>query len=443
MPEEDEITSLDQSKRAEAILQHIIQTDLPAINADGEIVPEKRVTVNEAMVSRPVLDQETGRNRARVLFVTTDQNVFLADSSIRRYYTELANQFDELHVFCLVPLSGEEILDRASNNLWFYQIRSNNWWQLPWEAVDAAKDTMTWNNIIRPDIVIGVDPFEAGLAAYLIAKKFRRPLQLHLYTNPFKDDFAKQQVDNNWRLMMAKFVLKRVRSVRTSTSILQAFIAKKYRKIKDLATLPRFYNFTGLMTTAPVLDLHQIYPSYTFIILAMGPLSADSPLHDLFTANHNLFKNPNIGLVVIGDGPAKGLFEEKVKLLGIEKSVVFKKTAEDLNSYLKTADLFVEMGTDEDSEIRVLQASAAGLSLVAITTDLRADLFKDGESALLCPANDLNCINQKTSKFINNIGIRKQIALNAQDIARERLHEDPLTYYQATAISIESILSAK
>lgn len=449
---EEELTSLDkekltltdeqvwdQSSRAEAVLEHILKAEASKDLAGQD---SERMTVAEAIRARPVLDRDTGRDRARVLFVTTDEQALVPDSALRRDYAELAKQFDEVHVFCLVPRSGQETFDRAGDNLWFYQIRAKHWWQLPSAAKAAAKEALVWNKVVRPDVIVGIDPFEAGLAAHLIAKSFARPLQLHIHTDPFTEDYLKAALDNNWRRRIARYLLRRVKSVRTATASLQAAIEKRYRRLYDVATLPRFYNFTGLLTAAPAFDLHQRYPDMVFIILAFGPLTADSYLHDLFSALNRLLRNPRIGLVVVGDGPAGALFEEKVKLLGIERNVVFKKEPEDLASYLKTANLLVEMSTAEDGEVRVLQAAAAGLPAVMYATDLRRDLFKDGESGFIVEPGDLSGVYQKTSKFINGASLRSQFSENASNIARDRLREDPAAHYQAIALTIESVLVA-
>lgn len=433
---EDEI--LDQSKRAEVVLDHILNTE---VLGDKQVTtPEETVTVKEAIRARPILDSNTGRNSARVLFVTTDESVLIPDGAKRREYVELAKNFDEVHVFCLVARGGQDGFERAGTNLWFYQVRSKNWWQLPWEAKTAAREALVWNNIIRPDLVVAIDPFEAGLAGYLIAKNLKRPFQLHIYTNPFSEEYLKLVADNNWRLRIAKYILKRVKSVRTYTSTLQKIIRDKYKKISDISVLPRFYNFTSLLEAVPVFDLHQRHRDLAFIILAFGPLTADSHLHDLFSALHRLLRNPHIGLVVVGDGPGRGLFEEKVKLLGIERNVVFQRGGEDINSYLKTADLMVEISTAEDAEVKILQAAAAGLPTVMIATDLRRDLFEDDKSALICEPGDSICIYQKTSKFINSTALRSQLANSARDVAKERLHEDPGAHYRSLALSIEAVL---
>lgn len=434
----DEETGLDQSSQAEAVLQQILQSEQAPTSNPEDV--QNQVSVAEAIASRPIIDQDTGRVKARVLIVTTNEDVLRVNSTLMSEYVGLSKQLDELHIICLIARKGAEKFDRVGDNLWVYQVRSKNWWNLPWAGKRAAIEALTWNGTPRPDVVVGVDPFEAGLGALLIARKFKRPLQYHIYNDPFDPDYKEEQSDNNWRIRLAKFLLRRAKSVRTHTNLLKESLSKRYKKLSDISVLPRFYNFSGLLNATPAFDLHQKYKDFVFIMLAFGPLTADSHLHDIFTALNRMLHNPKIGLVVVGDGPARELFHEKVKLLGIDKSVVFVKEVDDMISYLKTADLLLEASTDEEGERRVLQAAVAGLPIVMTTTPLRKDLFKDGTSAFMCEPKDLASMTEKVSKFINTAVLREQFSDFAKDIAKERLHEDPEAHFQALALSIESVL---
>src|SRR3989344_1012855 len=441
---DDDITSLDAasydpSKRAEAVLNHILSGD-----DDKIVAPEEaKVPVKEALEGKPILEQSLGRAMSRVLFVTTRDEVLVEGSAERQYYLNLAAHFDEVHILFLSSRRGSEDVIRGGSNLWVYPVRSKYWWSLPFKGKRAANENLTFGGGFRPDIVVGIDPFEAGLSAYMIAHKYQRPWQLHLHTDPYGPDYKDAAPDNNWRIRIANFVLRRVSSVRTSTGVIKQSVVKKFKRLSDVIVLPRFYNFTCLLNASPTFSLKEKYPDFAFIILAFGPLTATSHLHDTFAGIHQLLRNPRIGLIVIGDGPAKELFQNKTQLLGIQKSVVFHKSADDLVSYLKTADALIELDTDEESEVRVLQAASAELPIIAVETPLRSDLFKDGESALLCPKGDLVCIGQKLGRLINPVAIREQLTFAARFVAESRLHEDPTTHYQSIASSIETVLDVK
>lgn len=429
----------DQSQRAESVLDLILQEGV----ADDRRGAAGEVAVATERAARPVIDRDTGRTTSRVLFVTSDTDALIEDSAAQREYLALADYFDEIHVLVLVSHRGEQKTLRTADNVWTYSVHHKRWWRLPFVARDAAANQLVFNGGFRPDIVVGVDPYEAGLAALRIAKRYARPLQIHVKENFMKRSFLAVDRRNKWRRRIARYVLARTSSVRAATFAIQHMLEEEVGDIADLTTLPKFYNFTGYIENPPSFDIHDIYKGYVFIILAFGPLTADSYLHDTFTALHRTLHNPRIGLVVIGDGPAKKLFTEKAQLLGIERNVAFLPRVDDLLSYVKTADLLIATGTDKESETAVLRAAAGGLPIVAYETDVRNDLFEDGVSAFLCPPGDTVCMTEKFTQFLNSPAYRKEFARNSVQVAKDRLIENPEQYHRAYRDSIEVILETE
>lgn len=427
----------DQSKRAESVLDYVLRDELKAASGDAEV---PTVDVETAKRATPIIDGETGRTASRILFVTSDSAVLSSGSAVQSEYLALSDHLDEVHVLVLIPRKGAGKSVRVGERVWVYSVFAPHWWQLPFRARSAAYDALVFHGSVRPDIVVGKDPYEAGLAALLIGRAFERPVQVHVPDDFTEAAFRERAAGNKWRKRIAKYVLKRVPSVRARTDAIKGMLQKRFKNIADLEVLPRFFNFSGFLAATPSIDVHDTYRDYIFIAVAFGPLTADSYIHDVFTALNRPLHNPRIGLIVVGEGPAEHLFQEKVKLLGIERNVVFLKSAPDPISLLKTADLLVEAGTTRASEANVMRAAAAGLPVLAIETEVRKDLFEDGHSAFLCPAKDIPCITQKFTKFLNTPALRKQFSLNGTQIARDRLIEDPNAYYRAYRDSIEVVL---
>lgn len=431
----------DQSRRAERVLDYVLRE-----GPEGEISDTRRtkqVDVNVERKARPVIDIDTGRTASRVLFVTSDQSILSSGSAAQNGYAALSEYFDEVHVLVLVNRKGTNGSVRCADRTWIYSVHNKYWWLLPFSARDAAEEVLVFSGSVRPDIVVGADPYEAGLAAYFIAGAFARPLQIEVREDFTQSAFLRLKPENTWRRRIAKYVLRRTKSVRAETHALKEMLAKQFNGILDLAVLPKYHNFSGYLSAAPSFDIHDRYKDFTFIVLAFGVLSADSNLHTTFAALNRVLHNPHIGLVVIGEGPAKNLFEKKVRILGVERSVVFLSKVDDLISYMKTADLLIETNHEKGSEEHVMRAAAAGLPIVAVETDLRMDLFKDGISAFLCPKDDIECLSQKFSKFLNNPALRKQFARNGIQVAKDRLIEDPDSFYRAYRDSIEVILETQ
>lgn len=434
---EDDLTAYDPARRAGAVLSHVLREG----ENTRQQTPDESIAVEEAISGRTVIDRDTGRTMSRVLFVTSNQSVLVKNSSAQNEFLSLAGVFDEIHVMVLLDRKGKNSHQRLADNVWTYSVFAKHWWQLPFKASTYAEDILVFNGAVRPDVVVATDPYIAGLGAYWIAGAFTRPVQIQVHED-FTTEAFKTTKRASWKRRIATYLLKRVNSVRTATDNLNAYIKKRFKKIVDVRTLPHFYNLSGFKNSQPAFDIHEKYQDFVFTILAFAPITADSYLQNIFSALRPVLLNPRIGLIVVGTGPAKELYQEKVKLLGIDKNVVFLPRIDDEVSYFKSADLLFEMDTGKDSEERVLKAAAAGLPIVAATTEVREDLFKDGESAFLCLKDDVYCFGQKTNKFLNQGSLRIQFAKTAAEIVDTRVNEDPVSYYRAYRDSIEVIIQS-
>lgn len=429
----------EQSQKAQSVLNDILGQGTAEEIIQSEL---SRTSIESERQGAHVIERETGRERSRVLFVTKDPS-YLEEKSVEILSLEaLMSLFDEMHIIVMLPLGGKEVVKRLHSNMWIYSVRARYWWQLPEAALKAAKNQLSFADGFRPDIIVGLDPFESGLAAHRIARAFGRPYQVHVTEDFFLDRYKKAEKHNKWRVRMAKYVLKRTDGVRTTTTPIAQSLAAHLPNIRDVQVLPQFHNFRSFLDAEPAFNVHGKYKDFLYVALAFGPLTADSHLHDTFSALNQVLQNPRIGLVVIGKGPARSLFEEKIELLGIKRNVVLLPEAPDLVSYLKTADVLVQTDVSKESEDIVLQAAAAGLPTVMFKTDLREDLFDDGESASLCEVGDVHGIQQGFKALLNNIALRRQYKNAARHVVETRLVEDRDVYYRALRDSIEVTLNA-
>jgi glycosyltransferase involved in cell wall biosynthesis len=146
-------------------------------------------------------------------------------------------------------------------------------------------------------------------------------------------------------------------------------------------------------------------------------------------------------MVVVGDGPNLKEFQKRAEILGIKEQMLFIKDSTALISYLKSANVLLVSDITEASDETVIKAAAAGLPIIAAHTELRDDLFVDGESAFLCNKDDTVEFSEKLVKFLNANSLRMQFANNARDIIKTRLHEDPNAYKLAYRDSIERVFT--
>ena len=64
------------------------------------------------------------------------------------------------------------------------------------------------------DVVTTQDPFECGLAGFLIARIFRARLHIQIHTDVMSPYFANESTLNRVRVLIAKFLIPRASGIR-------------------------------------------------------------------------------------------------------------------------------------------------------------------------------------------------------------------------------------
>ena len=428
---------VDASTRAESALASALD-ELEAEDNPGA----KKVTLDEALHGESVAQIDTGRSKSRVLFITSDATILEPDSRSLKYFTNVAEMFDEVHILVLrtgrLPRHGAL---RVKHNLWVYVAASKHWWWLPVAAQTVVKDELVFAGGFRPDIIVGHDPYESGATAYWLSRKFKQPVQIHVRENIYVPQFKKARPGNWLRYHLTKFLLNRVKSVRTLTVRMKDELEKRFPNLIDLSLSPQFHDYRSIIDSRPHFDVHEKYHQYSFVMLYLGNLTHQSTLPKVIDSIADVLKNPRVGLVVLGYGPAKSEFENKVKKLGIERQVVFVPSVQDRISYLKTASLTFVTDVSPDGDDLVLDAAASGAPLIITNNSLREDVFEDGVSAMICPPGDVACLRSKFDSLLNEVELRKSIGHAAQQAVMRRVHEDPELFKQAVRDSIETVIT--
>ncbi len=428
-----DISNFDASTRASSELTYVLRSDRKKDKG-------KRISVEEALKGPRVYQGDTARNVTRVLFISKDESLLNPETQSLDGFLNLRELFDEVHIVILREgIAPKNLVLRASENVWIYTAAARNWIGTPKAAIDVIMKELVFATGFRPDLIVARDPFESALVAYTVSKRFACPAQLHILEDYTASDFVTKAPHNYWRQYIPRFTVGKFLSVRTATQSIENMISKKFT-IPDISTLPRFQNYQAIAAAEQTLDLKEIYKPYLFIMLYIGKLNHTSTLFRAIDASRFALRNKRVGLVVLGDGPAKVEFQKRAKILGIEKQIVFEKMPADIVPYLKSASLLIATDTDSDSDEIVLKAAAAGLPLVMSRTPSRTDVFEHGVSGYLCEATDVQAFIDRISDVLNNVTLRKVFAERAQNTIEYKFHQDSEYYKEAYRTSIEQAL---
>lgn len=100
-------------------------------------------------------------------------------------------------------------------------------------------------------------------------------------------------------------------------------------------------------------------------------------------------KYPDVGLLVVGSGPEAQNLRDLAAQLGIGDSVVFAGfvSDEELAACYAVASVYLHSGRAESFGLSVLEASAAGLPIVAADEGGPRDIIVEGQTGFLVQAN--------------------------------------------------------
>ncbi len=398
---------------------------------------QKEEAAKETVAEMP----QSERQSLRVLLVTSETSLLTAGGALEREYAELAEYLNELHIIVITMRKDAEYQSRRiTANVWIYPTNSRSPLFALYDVYKIVKSQMAFAAGFRADIVVATDPFEAGAAAYIISKRYDRPLQLQLSVDPFEKDFVQEHEGNKWRLWAAKFLIPRAICMLARSKHMEAVLAREYPDIVPRMTLlPRFHNLSAFRDSPPTFDLRERYPQFKFIILVVSQIDARS-VTDLAinVCAPFLRQYPTVGLVIVGDGPLRNGLEKKVASDKLQEKVIFESDASDVISHLKSANLFLNVSMDEEYDTMLAAAAAAGLPVLTVASNMADLLFEDGVSASVCPENDMVCLQARIGEFLNDNQLRATFSINGREQVFSLMEQDVDSYRRAFIGSFES-----
>ena len=151
-----------------------------------------------------------------------------------------------------------------------------------------------------------------------------------------------------------------------------------------------------------------------FVLLSLGRIAKEKNL-DFLIESMNNFKNTNIKLLIIGNGPYEKKLKKDVIKYNLSNNIIFKKKVpwNLVYKYYKLSDLFVTASHSETQGLTVLEALSSGTPVVCINDDsfknvvinnINGKIFKN-KKEFTNIINTLYKDKKLLNKFINNATI--------------------------------------
>jgi glycosyltransferase involved in cell wall biosynthesis len=131
---------------------------------------------------------------------------------------------------------------------------------------------------------------------------------------------------------------------------------------------------------------------------------------------------PELGLMVVGDGPERPRLERRARELGVQDRVYFagRRPKKEALGLMAACDLFVLNSAYEGLPHVVLEAMALGLPVVATAAGGTPEVVRDGETGVLVPGR-YGTLGASLSALARDPALRRRLGRAARQWVGERL----------------------
>jgi|APSaa5957512622_1039677.scaffolds.fasta_scaffold10746_2 glycosyltransferase involved in cell wall biosynthesis len=123
-----------------------------------------------------------------------------------------------------------------------------------------------------------------------------------------------------------------------------------------------------------------------------------------------LESHPRAVFALVGDGPLHPALKNQAKKIGIEKSLRFLGTRDDVYALLHAADIFVLPSLSEGLPMALLEAMGMGLPVVATALEGIASVVEDGRHGLLPAPGEVQSLASALARLLSDTALREGLA---------------------------------
>ena len=333
-------------------------------------------------------------------------------TSIRTFAEQLQKLSHSVHL--IAPDYGVETEDEA----WITRVPARSIYFDPEDKLMKYGEVLRLLPILKSknfDLVHIHTPFIAHFAGLKIAKKLALPV-LETYHTFFEDYLHHYLpiIPKNIAKNLARLISKK------QCNQLDAIIAPSKPMLDVLrgygVTVPAEVIATGLQANSFVEADGNAFRQKNNIslskqmLLYVGRVAHEKNIGFLLKVLKQLtLQQPDVLLVITGEGPAEQTLHQQVHALGIEKNVQFIGYLDrntELNACYKAADIFVFASKSETQGLVLLEAMAQGTPVVAIAELGTASILIEGQGAHIATEEPIEFAD-KINDLLSNTLARK------------------------------------
>jgi glycosyltransferase involved in cell wall biosynthesis len=263
-------------------------------------------------------------------------------------------------------------------------------------------------NKIKPDLINSHFAVPTGPSAVVLARRNGIPHVLSIHGGDIYDPSKRLSPHRTPGLhRTVRWVLQRADRIAAQSE-------------NTAANARRIYGYSGEITIIPHGLKKPVLPPFSrkelglsddqIVLVTVGRLIARKANYQLIEILSKI-NNPNVVLVLLGDGPERTPLQELAKRLCVQNRVIMAGfvSEERKYQYLQAADIFVSTTSHEGFGLMYVEGMFCRLPVVTYDHGGQADFLEDGKTGFLIPLNDQEAFRQRLECLIQNPEVRKSM----------------------------------
>ena len=317
----------------------------------------------------------------KVVMFSTDPAVFKEGAPAYERMKEYKQLFDELHIIVVTNL------------------------------VSLARSFFVSARIVKKnplDFIVSSQEEFTGLIAFLLKLRYGVLWQAQVHTDIFSPYYKKVFFKNRIRVLVARATLPHANGFRVvSERIKKSLIARGISA--PIAILPIYTNLDAFRS------IRAERRDSRFHIVIISRLTREKNIKLALRAFSQFAKKyRDAGLIIVGDGPERRRLERERSRLGLLGRVQFEGWREDSKPYLANADCSLATSWYEGYGLSVVEAMAAGVSVLVSNAGIAGEILKDGVSGLVFEPGDEKKLTALLEKVYTDVSLRSALGSEAQ-----------------------------
>jgi L-malate glycosyltransferase len=130
--------------------------------------------------------------------------------------------------------------------------------------------------------------------------------------------------------------------------------------------------------------------------------------------------NPQVGLIIVGDGQEKARIRNQTNELGLQAHVVMPGYRADVPEWLAAADIFVLSSLSEGTSVSLIESMAVGIPSVVTRVGGNEYVVEDGVTGLIVAPQDVAALANGMDQLASDDALRRKLGQAAQAQFRSR-----------------------